>query len=62
MMPKREVRLGNVKLKVSGYDPGAVCHACRGTGAEFPGHPRTEKCEECDGTGRVKAKTVKEGR
>jgi hypothetical protein len=30
------------------------CSACGGTGAEFPGRPRTEKCEECNGSGRTK--------
>lgn len=29
------------------------CPVCKGTGAEFPGNPRTEKCEECNGTGKV---------
>ena len=29
------------------------CGACKGSGAEFPGHPRTEKCERCDGTGHT---------
>ena len=28
-----------------------ACPDCSGTGAEFPGNPRTEKCEACDGTG-----------
>jgi hypothetical protein len=35
-----------------------TCPACKGTGAEFPGHPRTEKCEECDGVGYVPSKTA----
>lgn len=29
------------------------CTTCKGTGAEFPGNPRTEKCEECNGTGQT---------
>lgn len=30
------------------------CRVCKGTGVEFPGNPRTEKCEACDGTGHKK--------
>ena len=36
------------------------CHACKGTGAEFPGNPRTEKCEECDGKGSTKLFVVRD--
>lgn len=38
-------------LKPIPFNYAATCRACRGTGAEFPGSPRTEKCERCDGTG-----------
>ena len=30
-----------------------VCPECCGSGAEFPGHPRTEKCERCNGSGHL---------
>lgn len=29
-----------------------ACPTCNGTGAEFPGHPLTLKCEDCNGTER----------
>lgn len=31
-----------------------VCPHCNGTGSEFPGNPRTEKCGLYDGTGRTR--------
>lgn len=41
------------KLVLSAFE---VCRACGGTGLEFPGNPRSEKCEECDGDGKRRAR------
>jgi hypothetical protein len=38
-----------------------ACPACKGTGSEWPGCWRTEKCEECNGSGITPNKKGKTG-
>ncbi len=36
------------------------CPECRGTGEEFPGNPRTNKCDRCGGSGKLHSLAIKQ--
>jgi hypothetical protein len=49
-IPLAERKAACRACRLSALKPGQ-CRLCLGTGLEFPGSPRSEKCEHCDGTG-----------